>query len=789
MFAEIVLRNSLFEPFTYRVPDEFKGILKEGFAVLVPLKKGIQIGFIIGLSEENRSNVSVDRLRDIIDVFPINPVFDRNMFELLMWASDYYIEPPGNMLFSAVPTGLFKLSNLKLRRVGDGTEEKKSEILSMSRLVSGRHSSGKPMLNIYNQIMSNVMQVYTGEILEQQSSVVSLSKEINEEELREISVKYPVVEDIVDYLKVRRVMPLYEILSILRDKRILRYLYKSGVIRLQNGNTKSNSYIVDENPVVELNAEQRGALEAIEKIRGSGFGVHYLYGVTGSGKTEIYLRAAKSVLKSGKSVLFLVPEIGLTPQSIYRIKTSLMCDVAVLHSGLYEKERIQEYQRIRSGDVKVVVGARSAIFAPLKNIGLIVVDEEHDTAYKQEESPRYNGRDMAIKRGQIEKCVVVLGSATPSIQSIYSINTGKFSQSRLTTRANNKPLPEIDIVSLAKESRDNEDVEGLPFYISDELYKALLQTINNNSKAILMLNRRGFNTFVICKKCGYIFKCPDCDINLVYHKQGDVLVCHYCGYRENVANICPNCSSLSISRFGFGTEQVEETIKRFIPSSRTVRLDRDSVSNMYDLESVISRFSRGDANVLIGTQMVAKGHHFPDVTLVGVILADMALTIPDFRVQERLLQLLMQVSGRAGRGSESGRVIIQTFNPFEPSIVATKSGNMDEYANIELARRKNLFYPPFSRVILIRSRSEDEKRAERVLSTFRDALVGLRRSEVLGPVKSPIEKIKKEFRYQLLIKTTEMNSVRKILKNLIPDVYKLHHNVRVSIDVDPLNML
>jgi primosomal protein N' (replication factor Y) len=466
-----------------------------------------------------------------------------------------------------------------------------------------------------------------------------------------------------------------------------------------------------------------------------------------------------------------------------------MCDVAVLHSGLYEKERIQEYLRIKNGEVKVVVGARSAIFAPLRNVGMIVVDEEHDTAYKQEESPRYNGRDMAIKRGQIEGCVVVLGSATPSIQSIYSIKTGKFSESRLTIRANNKPLPEIDIVSLSRSKAEDDDVEGLPFYISDELYRALIDTINNNNKAILMLNRRGFNTFILCRSCGYVFKCPDCDIHLVYHRQREMLLCHYCGYNQRLPDICPNCSSLSISKFGFGTEQVEETIKRLIPSSRTVRLDRDSVSNMYDLENAISRFSKGDANILIGTQMVAKGHHFPDVTLVGVILADMSLSVPDFRVQERLLQLLMQVAGRAGRGSESGKVIIQTFNPFEPAIVATKSGNMDEYASIELVRRKNLFYPPFSRIILIRSRSEDAKKAEEVLMIFKNALSGLKRSEVLGPVKSPIERIKKEFRYQLLIKTVEINRVRNTLKNLIPDVYRLHHKVRVSIDVDPLNML
>jgi primosomal protein N' (replication factor Y) len=786
MFAEIALRNSLFEPFTYRVPEHLRSVLKEGFAVYVPVRRQVQVGFVTSLSEKNSSGVPEERLRDIIDIFPLNPVFDRNMFQLLMWASDYYIEPPGSMLFSAVPSGIFKLSNFKVKL---NYEDSREEVIGLSRLFKKKGTYKISMLDLFRRLSDGTAQLFVEETDRDQGSVVELSGEVDEEEIKRVSEKYPVIDEILEYLRLKRVLPLYEVLSMLRDKRILRYLYKSNIIRIKSGDLRASSYSVEEGRVIELNEEQLNALKSIERISESGFGVHYLYGVTGSGKTEIYLRAAKGVLNSGKSVLFLVPEIGLTPQSIYRIRSSLMCDVAVLHSGLYEKERIQEYLRIKNGEVKVVVGARSAIFAPLRNVGMIVVDEEHDTAYKQEESPRYNGRDMAIKRGQIEGCVVVLGSATPSIQSIYSIKTGKFSESRLTIRANNKPLPEIDIVSLSRSKAEDDDVEGLPFYISDELYRVLIDTINNNNKAILMLNRRGFNTFILCRSCGYVFKCPDCDIHLVYHRQREMLLCHYCGYNQRLPDICPNCSSLSISKFGFGTEQVEETIKRLIPSSRTVRLDRDSISNMYDLENAISRFSKGDANILIGTQMVAKGHHFPDVTLVGVILADMSLSVPDFRVQERLLQLLMQVAGRAGRGSESGKVIIQTFNPFEPAIVATKSGNMDEYASIELVRRKNLFYPPFSRIILIRSRSEDAKKAEEVLMIFKNALSGLKRSEVLGPVKSPIERIKKEFRYQLLIKTVEINRVRNTLKNLIPDVYRLHHKVRVSIDVDPLNML
>ncbi|MCX7958877.1 MAG: primosomal protein N', partial [Deltaproteobacteria bacterium] len=373
--------------------------------------------------------------------------------------------------------------------------------------------------------------------------------------------------------------------------------------------------------------------------------------------------------------------------------------------------------------------------------------------------------------------------------SMYNIRSGKFEHHRLTVRANRKPLPSIEIVSLQGKDKNQEDVEGLPFFISERLYRALLHTVESKNKAILMLNRRGFNTILICSKCGYSFKCPNCDVNLVYHKRQEVLLCHYCSFSERPVSICPGCGSVSVRNYGFGTEQVEEVVKRLIPGSVIVRLDRDAVTNLYDLENTISRFSGGDANILIGTQMVAKGHHFPDVTLVGVILADTGFSIPDFRVQERLMHLLMQVSGRAGRGEERGEVIIQTFNPYEPSIQAVKSGNPEEYLDVELIRRKNLFYPPFSKIILLRARSVKEERCAEALQMFRNALINLKKSEILGPAASPVKKIKNEYRYQLMIKTAEISIVRNILKNLIPDVYKKHHNVRVNIDVDPVNML
>ncbi len=792
MYAEIILKNSLFESFYYRLPDHLVSLVEEGFAVFVPLKTSIQIGFIKRIIENNTFKIPDERLRDVLDIFPINPLFDKKMFELLLWASDYYIEPPGNLLFSALPAGIFRLSNYRLVFNDENNIiGKKSISLVNSESLKKRYHIG--FVDIYNYLNRQEAKLEVYNVSDDSGSRIVLTNkysgiEYSEEDKRVIE-RYPSIEIVLNELRSRGSMPLFDVLTILRDRRILRYLYKKGIIKVEPTDMNTSSYNIKESPVISLTNEQRISLENIERLRKGNFGVHYIYGVTGSGKTEIYLRVAENVLKEGKTVLFMVPEIGLTPQSIFRIKSFLSCDVAVLHSGLNEKERIKEFLRIKAKKVNVVVGARSAVFAPLSNLGLIVVDEEHDNAYKQEESPRYNGRDIAIKRAQLNGCIAILGSATPSVQSIYNIRTNKFEYSRLSQRANKKPLPDIEIVNLLKKGNLSEDVEGLPFFISEELYRALIETINNNRKAILMINRRGFNTVVICSKCGMSFKCPNCDINMIYHKKANILLCHYCNHSEKIPDICPNCGSLAIKSFGFGTEQVEEAVKRLIPGSKTIRLDRDSVANLYDLESMISGFSRGDSNIMIGTQMVAKGHHFPDVTLVGVVLADTAFSVPDFRVQERLMQLLMQVSGRAGRGEEKGKVIIQTFNPFEPAILAVKNNNPDEYIEVELKRRKNLFYPPFSKIILIRTRSFYPDKGEIILNKFRDALLELKHSEVLGPVASPLPKIKNEYRHQLMIKTTEIANVRKTLKNLIPDIYKMHHNVRVNIDVDPVNML
>ncbi|MGC8927981.1 MAG: replication restart helicase PriA [Myxococcota bacterium] len=791
MYASIILKNSLFESFYYRIPDKLIPIIREGFAVYVPLKKSLQIGFVQKIYEHNEFNLPENKIKEIIDIFPINPIFDGRLFNLLIWAAEYYLEPNGSLFFSAIPSGLFRLSNYRLVFEDENNIFKK-KIIGLSTIFSRKSRYGITMLDIYEFIQSGRVRLECpDDSVSNENFVVLGDRGKNEEislELQKVIEKYPNIELLIAELKERKRIPIFEALTILRDKRVFKYLLKVDILKILFQDL-FESYSIDEEPIHNLTEEQVITLSKIRVLKEKGFGVHYIYGVTGSGKTEIYLRMADELIREKKSVLFLVPEIALTPQSIFRIRNTLRCDVAVLHSGLSERDRILEYMRIRGGKVNVVVGARSAVFAPLKNLGLVVVDEEHDTAYKQEESPRYNGRDIAIKRAQIENCIVILGSATPSVHSMYNIISGKFESSRLTQRANKKPLPDIEIVSLADREKSGEDVEDIPFFISETLYRAILDTIKNRNKAILMLNRRGFNTILVCTKCGYIFKCPDCDINLVYHKSSNILLCHYCNYQVGYSDICPKCGSLSIRNLGFGTEQVEEVIRRIIPEAKTIRLDRDSVSNLYDLESRISGFSKGDANILIGTQMVAKGHHFPDVTLVGVILADTAFSIPDFRVQERLVQLLMQVSGRAGRGEEKGRVIIQTFNPFDPGILAVKSGNIDEYINIELSRRKNLFYPPFSKIILIRTRSFDENRGVELLNRLKDALVGLNRSEILGPVSSPIARIKREFRHQLLIKTSEVNNVKKILKKVIPDVYRRHPNVRVNIDVDPFNML
>jgi primosomal protein N' (replication factor Y) len=535
-----------------------------------------------------------------------------------------------------------------------------------------------------------------------------------------------------------------------------------------------------------LTTDQLSALYAIEQAEG--FSTVLLHGVTGSGKTEIYIQAAEYALSRGKSCLVLVPEIGLTPQLTERFSARFQGRVAVLHSGLTRRQRVDEWLRILHGRAPIVVGTRSAVFAPLRDLRLIIVDEEHETTYKQEETPRYHARDTAIMRAQRAGATVVLGSATPSMESFRNAERKKFGYVHLTSRVEDRPLPEVEIVNMREES----SVEGKHAIFSRRLLEAIGERLERGEQSMVLLNRRGFAAFLLCRHCGFTFQCASCSVSMTYHKSVDRLLCHYCGSAKRPPASCPECRSEYIYYVGEGTERIEAELRELFGSARIGRLDRDTMKHVRDFERVLGGFRRGEIDILVGTQMIAKGHDFPLVTLVGVLAADAALSMPDFRAAERTFQLLTQVAGRSGRGDRPGEVIIQSFFPDHYAFQLACTHRFEEFYARESRYRKAMFYPPFTSLAGIVVTDRDKERAARESRAVADFLDGFRGDSVriLGPAPAPLERVKRLHRYQLLIKAASRSSLHRLLVELRRhlDGRKLG-STRVLIDVDPISLL
>jgi primosomal protein N' (replication factor Y) (superfamily II helicase) len=542
--------------------------------------------------------------------------------------------------------------------------------------------------------------------------------------------------------------------------------------------------------LVNLNDEQQQALDQIiGKINKHEYATFLLHGVTGSGKTEIYIRAMLDVTGRGMSALMLIPEIALTPMFSRRLRAHFGDAVAILHSSLSEGERMDEWRRIKEGEARVVIGTRSAVFAPLENLGLIVIDEEHETTYKQDESPRYHGRDTAIMRAVRAKAVVVIGSATPSLESFHNAHIGKSSYIKLESRYGNRPLADV----VAVDMREVFKRHGKQQTFSDELKQAIIETYERKEQTIILLNRRGFSSFALCRTCGDALKCINCDVTLTYHRFNSSLVCHYCNYMRPAPKTCPQCDGVYIQYVGEGTEQIEAKLKELYPDMNIARADRDTTRRRGTLEHLLMEFSAGTIDLLVGTQMLAKGHDFHNVTLVGVISVDVGLSLPDFRAAERTFQLLTQVAGRAGRGSLPGRVIIQTYHPEHYALMCAKEQDYEEFYRREINFRRSMHYPPFTALINICVRDKEFDKANsaatdlaRELREFaRDA--GLR---VLGPAPAPIARIKNEHRFQILIKARSRKRAREALDFGMERVILAGHNPRnFSIEVDPISLM
>ena len=534
-----------------------------------------------------------------------------------------------------------------------------------------------------------------------------------------------------------------------------------------------------------LNPQQEEAFKTIHSsISDESPAVLLIHGITASGKTELYLQAISEVLARKKQAIVLVPEISLTPQAQERFAGRFGRQAILLHSRLTNSERAGAWREIHSGKINIVIGARSAIFAPLKKLGLIIIDEEHENSYKQNESPRYHARDVAIKRAQLSNALVLLGSATPSLESFYMARR-EYKLVHLTKRIDDRCLPEVEIVDMRREFSGKRHL-----LFSGRLMNALEEVLKIKKQAIILLNRRGYSTFLICKGCGYVVRCKHCSVSLTYHSGREVLRCHYCGHEEPLPPVCPGCNKNYIRRLGVGTQQVEKRMRQLFPYARIQRMDSDITRKRRSHIDILKRFEQREIDILIGTQMIAKGLDFPEVTLVGVISADTALNLPDFRASERTFQLLTQVAGRAGRGASPGKVIIQTYNPAHYAIRCAKMHDYISFYNKEMDFRRQLLYPPFTHFIAILLRGRNEKEVSKASAELSELLEERCPDtiKVLGPIPAPLPKIRGKFRYQLILKGSRPDELRALLKESLTCLHR-EKGVEVVVDVDPVSML
>jgi primosomal protein N' (replication factor Y) (superfamily II helicase) len=738
-FIRVIIDRAIHRELDYLVPETLAERVGVGSRVRVPFRDKSALATVVAVLDRSEA----EGIRPIEAIVGETPVLSKELLELARWMSAYYCCPIETVMRSLLPQ--------VIRRAEIGWKK----------------------------------QLF-----------VQPADKIDHDELEKLRRRAPRQAELLEAINKLKVPMLAT--ELLRktslDNQTLRALAKRGLVELREGEVPRDphgdeKFIATGN--LELNAEQILALEEIsdalespEKARPI-----LLHGVTGSGKTEIYLQGIRAALQRGRSAIVLVPEISLTPQTVERFKgrfAEAQDDVAVLHSHLSEGERHDEWHKIHSGRARIVIGARSAIFAPLKNLGLIIVDEEHETTYKQEEAPRYHARDVAVVRAKIEKCVVVLGSATPSLESYHNASSGKYKLATLTQRVDQQQMPLMRVVDLRQERRK----EKAASILSEKLRAAIAVRLEKHEQTILFLNRRGFSTSLLCSNCGEARNCPNCSVALTFHRHMARLSCHLCGHTAAVPKKCPACGKDTLIYSGFGTEKVESTVAQIFPTAVVKRMDADSMTRKQAYRETLLSFRAGKIDILVGTQMIAKGLHFPNVTLVGIINADLALHMPDFRAGERTFQLLTQVAGRAGRGETPGEVFVQTYTPFSPSIQFARHHDFAGYFQQELEFRERCDFPPFKHAVLITIRSAHEERARFSAQTLARRLKEALGSEfILGdPTPAPLEKLQGQFRFHILIRGEAIVRLSRLVRETL-DKLPFPEDVAVAVDVDPYQLL
>ncbi|GAB6100682.1 primosomal protein N' [Halanaerocella petrolearia] len=727
------------QTFTYQVPEDLRTEVEIGKKVTVPFGPRKITGYIVAEVEE------VDfETKEIIKVTSPFILFNKELLELAYWMAGYYQSYLISALKAIVPSGKHKVKTKRVVQLSQSVAETK-EVISQ---LPGQAYKQVAVLN------------YLIEHPDSQLITTELANKVD------------------------------------TSPGTIRRLVKKGLLEYTNIEIKRTPYqdanIEPTSPLTPTLEQKKALTEIKQAVSNSDSATFLLKGVTGSGKTEVYLQAIADVLAQGGEAIVLIPEIALTPQTISRFKGRFGKQVAVLHSQLSAGERFDEWRRIKEGTAKIAVGARSAIFAPFDNLELVVIDEEHETTYKQEEHPKYHAREVAVKRANLSKAVTILGTATPALESYYRAQEGDYKLLELSKRVDDRPLPEVELIDMRDELE-----AGNKQMLSRKLAREIERRLQNNEQTIIFLNRRGFSTFVQCRECGHVIECNNCDVSLTYFSQGERLKCNYCEESKSVPNICPDCSSSYIKYFGIGTEKVEQALNKNFPEAKVVRMDRDTTTRKGSYQKILSAFSAGKIDILVGTQMVAKGHDYPNVTLVGVITADTALNLPDFRASERTFQLLAQVAGRTGRGDKLGQVLIQSYTPEHYSIQQAKKHNYKGFYRQEIIFREEMCYPPFTHLINIIISDQEENKVIQVAQRLGECIAAQLQNidndtiELLGPTKAPLSKIKGKYRWQLLLKGPDLDKLRGINQQALTELEEFEKlkSVKISIDVDPLGVL
>lgn len=802
MIAKVIVdipSKSVDFTFDYIIPSRLQSMVQVGMRVIVPFGPRTIQGYVMQVTDKPDDNIDIAKLKEIKEIQDIKPELTEELIQLTEWYNNYFVTKRISMLEVMLPSAI-KAKYTKVFSIVD--VDAVPEELKVKFDKDGQYPYKEAQ---YNDDLGQIVPLLKQGVV---SEMTLLSQNVSKKKQRAVSIiegfDYDSVLNSLEKSKKQ-----YELYAYLLDERhhtvLLKDLEEMGFSKssidtlMRKGFVEKYDAIVERDPFEtrvfeqdqkqQLTYDQQEAYKSIlESIQAHRQRTYLLHGVTGSGKTEVYLQTIEEVLKLGRQAMMLVPEIALTPQMVLRFKRRFGDEVAVLHSGLSKGERYDEWQKIRDGKASVSVGARSSVFAPFKNLGMIIIDEEHESSYKQEDYPRYQARDIAQWRSQYHQCPLILGSATPSLETYARAEKGVYELLSLPNRVNQQALPEIEIVDMRTELSS-----GNRSMFSEQLRKAIQQRLDKKEQIVLFLNRRGYASFMLCRDCGHVPQCSNCDISLTYHKSTDQLKCHYCGHQEVPPNKCPNCESEHIRQVGTGTQRVEELLQEAFQEARIIRMDVDTTSRKGAHEKLLDDFGAGKGDILLGTQMIAKGLDFPNITLVGVLNADTMLNLPDFRASERTYQLLTQVSGRAGRHEKEGEVIIQTYNPEHYAIKDVQANDYTAFFNKEMNYRKMGKYPPYFFLINFTIAHKEMKKVMEASKHIHKILLQhlTDKALVLGPSPAALSRINNEYRFQILVKYKSEPALHEALKYL-DDYYHdqyLKEKLSLKIDINPQMMM